>query len=231
MRPLSSQWIPTKKAFCLVFSYLTLLSVSIPLQHFLESTLTALFLSFAEGQVFPLSHGLTLYLCFLMWPSKEFLSLLCEAFLWPLLTYPLLGWFPFLSVNNLTKLECLHRAASRAIPGCLSSSPISLLLSEASLPALRITLTHFARHLISWPFPVSSLARLGVKPRLCRSSWRAFASINPLMLPPTSPREVDFAFPPFPSRSLPSFIVEFTLSFPCSHSDPPLSLRCGSCSS
>ena len=47
-----------------------------------------------------------------------------------------------LSITNFTKLESFHQAASRAITGCLSSSPISLLLFEASL-LLRITLTHF----------------------------------------------------------------------------------------
>ena len=76
-------------------------------------------------------------------PSKESLSLLYKYFLWLLLTYALPRWFPFLSVTNITKLECLHRATSRAITGCLLSSPIPLLLSEASLPPLRVTLTHF----------------------------------------------------------------------------------------
>ena len=67
-------------------------------------------------------------------PSEESLSLQYKAFLWPLLTYASLGWFPFLRVTNITKLECHHRAASRTIIGCLSSSPIPLLLSEAFLP-------------------------------------------------------------------------------------------------
>ena len=76
-------------------------------------------------------------------PSKESLSVLYKAFLRCLLTYASPGWFPFLSATNFTKLKRLHRAASRAITGCLSSSPIPLLLSEASLPPLRVTLTHF----------------------------------------------------------------------------------------
>ena len=109
-------------------------------------------------------------------PSKESLSVLYKPFLQPLLTYASPGWFPFLSVTNITKLKCFHRAASRAITGCLSSSPIPLLLSEASLPPLRVTLTHFT--LLSYEralrlptsFPISGLARLGVKSRLCRSS-------------------------------------------------------------
>ena len=136
-------------------------------------------------------------------PSKESLSLLYEAFLRSLFMYASPGWFPFLSATNFTKLERLHRAASRAITGCLSSSPIPFLLSEASLPPLRVTLTHFT--LLSYEqalrhptfFPISGLARLGVKPRLCRSFWRAFASTHPLMLPSTSPREVLFACPLF----------------------------------
>ena len=109
-------------------------------------------------------------------PSKESLSLLYKSFLWSLLTYALPGWFPFLSATNFTKLERLHQAASRAITGCLPFSPIPLLLSKASLPPLRITLTHFT--LLSYEralrlptsFPISGLAKLRVMPRLCRSS-------------------------------------------------------------
>ena len=62
-------------------------------------------------------------------PSKESLSLMYKAFFRPLFTYALPGWFPFLSATNIIKLERLHRAASRAITSCLSSSPIPLLLS------------------------------------------------------------------------------------------------------
>ena len=109
-------------------------------------------------------------------PSKESLSLLYKAFLRPLFTYASPGWFPFLSATNITKLERLHRVASRVITGCLSSSPIPLLLSEASLPPLRVTMIHFT--LLSYEralrlptsFPISGLARLEVKTRLCRSS-------------------------------------------------------------
>ena len=121
--------------------------------------------------------------------SCESFFVLYKSFLRPLLTYALPGWFPFLSVTNITKLERLLRAASRAITGCLSSSPIPLLLSEAFLPPLSVTPTHFT--LLSYErdlhlpisFPISGLARLGVKSRLCRSSYRAFATTHPLMLP------------------------------------------------
>ena len=69
-------------------------------------------------------------------PSKESLYALYKSFLRSLLTYASPGWFPFLSATHSTKLERLHRAASRAITGCLSSSPIPLLLTEASLSSL-----------------------------------------------------------------------------------------------
>ena len=140
-------------------------------------------------------------------PSKESFSLPYKSFFRPLLTYASPGWFHFLSATNLTKLERLHRAASRAIIGWLSSSPIPLLLSEAPLPPLRVTRTHsnrssYERALrLPTSFPISGLARLRVKPRLCRSSWRALASTHPLMLPSTCSREAllaCFSFPPSP---------------------------------
>ena len=128
-------------------------------------------------------------------PSKKSLSLLYKSFLHPLLTFASPRWFPFLSATNFTKVECLHRAASRAITGCLLLSPLPLLLTEASLPLLRVTLTHFTlfsyERALRLPtsFPISGLARLEVKPRLCRSPWRAFASTHLLMLPSTRSRE------------------------------------------
>ena len=59
-----------------------------------------------------------------------------------------------------------------------------------------------------------------MKPRLCRSSWRAFTSTHPLMVPSTSPKKALLACPPLPSWNLLFFTVESTLSFPCSRSDP-----------
>ena len=184
-----------------------------------------------KAKFFSTSQGFTLYLCFLMGPSKESLSLLYKAFLRPLLTYASPGWFPFLSVANFTKLEHLHRAASRAITGCLSSYPIPLFLSNASLPPLRVTLTRFTflsyERALRLPtsFPISGLARLGVKPRLCRSSWRALASTHPLMLPSTSFWEALLACPPCPPWNLPSFTVESTFSSSLFRCDPPLSRK------
>ena len=94
---------------------------------------------------------------------------------------------------------------------------------------LRVTLTHFAlsfyKQALRLPtsFPISDLARLGVKPRLCRSTSRAFASTHPLMLPSTSTWEALLACPPAPTWNPPSFTVTSTLSSPCFRSDPPLS--------
>ena len=61
-----------------------------------------------------------------------------------------------------------------------------------------------------------------MKPRLCRSFWRAFASTHPLISPSTSTREALLACPPFSPWHLPSFTVESTLSYSCSRSDLPL---------
>ena len=139
------------------------------------------------------------------------------------------GDFHFFGVTNFIQLECFLRAASRTITGCLLFSPISPLLSEAYLPPLRANLIHFALSFFLWalhlPFscPVSVLARLGVKPKLFNSSWRAFPFTHPLMLYPTSPREVIFACPLLPSCNLPSFTVESTISSSCFRSDPLLS--------
>ena len=71
--------------------------------------------------------------------SKWSFSLLYKAFLRPLFTYASPGWFSFFSLTNLTKLEDLHQAASRAITGCLPSFTIPLLLSKTFVPPLRVT--------------------------------------------------------------------------------------------
>ena len=184
--------------------------------------------SLLKAKFFPPLKALPCISAFSWGSSKESLSLLYKSFLRPLLTYVSPGWFFFLSATNFTKFERLHRAASHAIAGCLSSCPIPLLLTEASLPSLRVALTHFT--LLSYEqalrlptfFSISGLARLGAKPRVCRLSRRAFASTHPLMLPSTCSREGLVACPPFPLWNLPSFTVESTLSTPCSRSDPPL---------
>ena len=104
-----------------------------------------------------------------------------------------------------------------------------LFFTKASLPPLRVTLTHFTvlsyERALCLPtsFAISGLARLGVRPRLCRSSWRAFASTHSLMLPSACSREAVLACPPCPPWNPPLFTVESTLPTPCSCSDFPLS--------
>ena len=92
-----------------------------------------------------------------------------------------------------------------------TSSPIPLLLFKASLPPLRVTLTYFTlscyERALRLPisFPIFGLAKLGVKPRLCRLSWRAFASTHPFMIPSTSSKKALLACPhSFPWNLLPS---------------------------
>ena len=149
--------------------------------------------------------------------SKRSLFLL-KAVLPLLLTYTSTGWFPFRSATNVTKLEGFHQATNRAITSCLPLSPMQLLFSEASLPPLRVILTHFTptsyERALRLPtsFPIPGLARLGVKPRFLRSSWRAFASTHPLMLSPSPPMEfLLFAFPLLLAIRLPSL---WSSSFP-----------------
>ena len=87
---------------------------------------------------------------------------------------------PFHSITNFTKSESPYRAAVRAITGCLAFSSIPLLLSEASLPPLRVTLTHFALsfykraiHLPNFP-PISSLAILGSETKTLQIFLQSF---------------------------------------------------------
>ena len=75
-------------------------------------------------------------------PTKESLFLLYKAFVRPVLTYASPGWFPFLCNTATNHLEVLHRTACRVITGCLSSTPSSLLLLEAQLHPLKLTLEH-----------------------------------------------------------------------------------------
>ena len=105
-------------------------------------------------------------------PTKESLSLLYKAFVRPVLTYASPGWFPFLCNTATNHLEVLHRAACRVITGCLFSTPSSLLLLEAQLPPLKLTLEHqtlysFERAL-RLPPDFSSLYALAIRNVPCR---------------------------------------------------------------
>ena len=118
-----------------------------------------------------------------------------------MLKYASPGWFPFLCNTATNHLEVLLRAACRVITGCLSSS--SLLLLEAQLPPLKLTLEHqtlysFERAL-RLPPDFSSHYALAIKNVPCRlkkkPSWRSFCSSATQPLP--SPRESLITCPPF----------------------------------
>ena len=159
-------------------------------------------------------------------PSKESLSILYKAFIRPLLTYASPGWFPFLGSTNVSKLERMHRSACRVISGCLSSTPIPLLLLESSQPPAQLTLTYQALHYyeralrLPSTFPISNLACHTVKPRLIKSSWRAFTSTHPLIANFTGDREPLVNCPPFPPWNHPHFVVSSSIPG-CNRTDPP----------
>ena len=160
---------PTKLTSSPTSSYSAPASVSTPLQFFLGSLSAALFpyskhVSSLKAKFFPRLKAFCCISASSWGPSKESLSVLYKSFLRPHLTYTSPGWFPFLSATNIIKFERLHRAASRAITGWLSSTPIFLLLSEASLASLRVTLTHFT--LFSNSSPCNCLQQR----RVCHSS-------------------------------------------------------------
>ena len=146
-------------------------------------------------------------------PTKESLSLLCKAFVHPVLTYASPRWIPFFCNIATNHLEVLRRAACRVITGCLSSTPSSLLLLEAQLPLLKLTLEHqtlysFERALRLLP-DFSSLYALAIRNVPCRlkkkPSWRSFCSSATQPLP--SPRETLITCPPFPPWSTTHFTV------------------------
>ena len=146
-------------------------------------------------------------------PTKESLSLLYKAFVRRVLTYASPGWFPFLCNTAANHLEVLHRAACRVITDCLSPTPSSLLLLEAQLPPLKLTLEHqtlysFERAL-RLPPDFSSLYALAIKNVPCRlkkkPSWRSSCSSATQPLP--SPRESLITCPPFPPWSTTHFTV------------------------
>ena len=148
MRPSSSQWIPIKLTSSPTSFYSSILRFN-PTSTFFEVTFNRT-LSFSKhasslkAKCFLILRPNAVYLL----PHKALLSsysLFCvELFFGLILTCASFGWFSFLSSTNTNKLERLHQAASRLITGCFSPFSISLLLFKASLPLLRVTLTHFA---------------------------------------------------------------------------------------
>ena len=122
--------------------------------------------------------------------------------------------------NAFTERPVAPSPAASRPPLSLYYSPRLLYLPYESLPLTSLFYLMSKLFVSQLPFSISGLSGRGVKPRLCRSSWRGFASTHPLMLPSNSSREALLACPPCPPWDLPSFTVESILSFPCSLSDP-----------
>ena len=116
----------------------------------------------------------------------------------------------------------MHRSSCRVITGCLSSTPIPLLHTEALLPPLQITLTHqslffFERALRLPPtFPIASLANSNPRTHLKKSSWRSFSRSHNLTPNLHLAREPLILCPP-PS----TYTIPLHLSSPCFRKDPP----------
>ena len=136
VRPPSSRLISIRTTSSFTSFYSTSHSVSMPLQHFLGSPLTAVFSSHAfslKATFFTRLKALRCISASSWGSSKELFELLYKAFLRFVLYHASSEWFPFLAVTNVNKLKRLLRMACRANNGCLLSFYI-LLLSEASLP-------------------------------------------------------------------------------------------------
>ena len=136
-----------------------------------------------------------------------------KAFVRPVLTYAAAGWFPFLCNTATNHLEVLHRAACRVITRSLFSTPSSILLLEAQLPLLKLTLEHQAlssfERALRFPPDFSSLYALATRNVPCRlkkkPSGRSFCSSATQPLP--SPRETLITCPPFPPWTATHFTV------------------------
>ena len=85
----------------------------------------------------------------------------------------------------------------RVVPSPAAFHPPLSRSSKAFLLPLQITPIYFYKQALCLPtsFSISDLARLKLKPRLFRSSWRTFGFTHPLMLFLNSPRTALFAFP------------------------------------
>ena len=158
-------------------------------------------------------------------PSKESLCHLYKSFLRTILCYASPGWFPFISPSSLLPLERLHRSACRVITGCLSSSPVSLLLLESGLSPLQTTLVHqslsFFEKSLRLPdsFPLSSLSNRVISHRLTRQSWRSFCLGHSLSNALPASREPLVLCPPFPPWNPPTLTVNTSIPH-CSKATP-----------
>ena len=137
-----------------------------------------------------------------------------RIFLHSVLTYASPGWFSFFSVTNVTKLGIPLRSGQSRHHRLPLVLPCFFAQRRPCIPYESPSLNSFCRQspFLFW------LARLRVKPKLFRSSWRVFAPTLRscfLLLPPgrLSP------CPPYPPWNQASFGMELTHSTPCSSFD------------
>ena len=113
--------------------------------------------------------------------SKKSLSVLCEAFLWPVLTYASSGWFPFLTVTCVTDGTPSPNDRSH-YHGCLSFFTIPFLWGFRAPPG----------HLMSEPFVFQPLFLFQSSPNM---KWdQGFVSAH-LFINLSSRRLFVFAIP------------------------------------
>ena len=78
----------------------------------------------------------------LLGPTKESLSLLYKAFVRPVLTYASPGWFPFFVTLQPITWKFYTELHAGSLLVASFPPPSSLLLLEAQLPPLKLTLEH-----------------------------------------------------------------------------------------
>ena len=160
-------------------------------------------------------------------PLTSFLSMTLTRHLFTIVSMTIAFFLKFsmlpLLLLSLAPERCLRTWALITYQFYQLSLSLSGSSPQRTTPFLKFSESYmsFCREILLFSFPISSLARLGMKSRLSRSSQRDFSSTHPLMLSPTSPREVLFAYAP--PWKLSFFTVECLLSSPCSRSDLPLS--------
>ena len=117
------------------------------------------------------------------------------------------------SANTATNhLEVLHRAACRVITGCLSSTPSSLLLLEAQLPPLKLTLEHQTLYSFERALrlpPTSPAFMPGNQKRSLSTKEETLPGDHSVLQHTTTPipRESLITCPPFPPWSTTHFTV------------------------
>ena len=204
VRPLSSQSIPTKLTSSPSSSYSTPASVSIPLKHFLNHhTLSfSKHVSLLKAKFSPVSSPYAVSLLPHGAPLRSPFLFCIKLFLTPFhLRFTRMVSFPkryqhYQIGTPPPSGQSRHHRPPLVVP-YPSASLRGFFTSHTSHPDSFHSLSYEQALRLPTSFSISDLARPEVKPRLCRSSWRAFASTHPLMLSSASSRKALLACLPF----------------------------------